>query len=67
MEVTARQRSIWRRLVTYWELPQDGNAPFSSTEQAVKIPKTQSKLYSKRELKNIQQVVARMPKQTSSS
>lgn len=61
----SRQSSIWRKLATYRELPRDRNAAFSCTERAVKIPKTQSRLYGKQELKSIRQVVAQMPKQTS--
>lgn len=61
------ESSIWRKLGTYRELPQDWNTPFSSAERAAKIPKTQSKLYSKRELKSIRQVVAQMPSKPHSS
>lgn len=64
-EATAGQSSIWRKLETDWELPQDQNAPFSSAERAVKIPKTQSEIYSKQELKSRWQEVAQMPKQAS--
>lgn len=64
-EATEGQNSIWRKLAAYRDSPQDGNAPFSCTERTVKIPKTQCKLYSKQELKSMQQVVALMPRQTS--